>query len=319
MTLLTRLLWGFVLAIAPLQLSAQQPQGDSVQLACLLPAKSAAEVELKYQSCSTIIERKDQPPMLRSFAFVERGWVELGRNNFSKAIGDFNSSLALNADFDNALIGRAIAFLNSRQSERAIPDYDRLIAKYPTNDRLYVGRGDAYNNLKQYNKGIADFDRAMELNPKNDEAMNDRAWAMARQGKHADAIRGYDTALTVTKTRHGMILSNRCEVKAMARDIDGALADCDTALKLDPANATYRGTRAFANLSGQRFVDAIADYNAAFASDPTDPFTLFGRGIARLQLGQTADGRDDMAAALKLRPTVREDMAELGISVPASP
>ncbi len=182
--------------------------------------------------------------------------------------------------------------------------------------RFLIGRGDAHNNLGHYAEGVADFDHALALDPKNDEAMNDRAWALVHMGRLVEAIKGYDAALAVATTLRGMILGNRCEAKAMVGDIDAALADCDAAVASEPGKVEPLLARGFAKLKGNRFSAAIEDYDAALRIDPTDAFSLFERGVARMALGQNEAGRSDIAAAERLAPTVREKLEKLGVMAP---
>jgi len=311
---------GCIVLIAALAgTSAKAQDIDATLRACLVRATSKEMMDRRFESCSAFIEQASGSPAKRAIAFASRGWVQVTRRDYPKAIADFDSALSLNSNFDWALAGRAVAFLNSRQSERAIPDFDRVIAMHPSSPQLYIGRGDAYNNLKQYDRGIADFDRALALDPNNDEAMNDRAWALARKGQYAEAIQGYDAAFMVATGRRALVLGNRCETKAMAGQIDAALADCEAALEIEPGNSSYLFSRGFANLMGERFVTAIADYDAALAADPKNAFALYGRGVARLWLGQSASGRDDIAAAAQIRPGIREDMSALGVKLPGDP
>jgi Tetratricopeptide repeat len=62
------------------------------------------------------------------------------------------------------------------------------------------------------------------------------------------------------------------------------------------------------------FEQAIADYDAALTSNPRDPGSLYGRGLARLR-GQNdpEGGRADVAAAKALDPGVAAEFARYGL------
>jgi tetratricopeptide (TPR) repeat protein len=152
------------------------------------------------------------------------------------------------------------------------------IALHPSAPKLYVGRGDAFNNLKKYDQGIADFDHALALDPKDDEALNDRATALVAKGQHAEAIRGFDAALELATSRRALVLGNRCHAKVMAGEVDGAFADCDASLRLEPGNADRLAGRGFINLKGERFAAAIADFDAALAVKSERPFCFMRSG-----------------------------------------
>jgi tetratricopeptide (TPR) repeat protein len=288
--------------------------------ACVGPATNATALGAKRRSCSAVIERKEETSRKRALAYGARGWIALGTDS-SKAIADFDSALELDQNSVLALQGRATAFLNSGQSERALPDFDRAIeimsqAPPMLLAHLHVGRGDAYNNLKRYDKGVADFDQALALNPANDEAMNDRAWALVRMGKLDEAIEGYDAALKIATGLRGMVLANRCEAKAIAGDIDAAIADCDAGLTIEPGNSDRLASRGFAKLHGKQYAAAIEDYDAALRLNSKSAYALFQRGVARVAIGQNEAGLSDMAAAERLQPSIRAYLEELGIRAP---
>jgi len=59
---------------------------------------------------------------------------------------------------------------------------------------------------------------------------------------------------------------------------------------------------------------AIADYNAALHLQPKSAWSLYGRGLAKLRKGLTADGQTDVAAANALEPKMAEHAARYGIT-----
>ncbi len=297
---------------------AQSQSIDELMATCLTQDTSEISLDLRAKSCTAIIANRDAGAEQRAFALSSRGWVEFSNHNLANAISDFSSALELKPGFGWPLVGRAFSYLNSQKSEKAVADFDAAVALYPNNPELLIGRGDAYNNLKLYDRGIADFDRAIELAPKNDEAMNDRAWALARKGEYAKAIQGYDAALEIATDLRSLILSNRCEAKAMAGQIESAIEDCDTALEIEPNDGWLLTIRGYANLRGKRYPDAIANYDAALLADSKNAFALFGRGIARIHIGETALGQKDLVAAEALRPTIAQDMVELLVESPAA-
>ena len=92
-----------------------------------------------------------------------------------------------------------------------------------------------------------------------------------------------------------------------------ALADCDTALKTMPTNLDVRVTRGFIYLKLGDPAIAIVEYNAALDVDPNRSLALYGRGVARVRMGQTKDGEADQAAARALNPSVERQFAPYGV------
>lgn len=295
--------------VAACPVNAQQV--DEAYRSCIAAFSDKAGKERRMDSCTQVISRNGENSVKLAHAYAMRGWAQ---PTYAQAIEDFSAALERVPDLDQALVGRAIAYLNSKQSERAIPDYTRLLSKHPNEVQLLIGRGDAFNNLKRYGEGVADFDRALALQPDNEEAINDRAWALARQGRFADAIKGYDRALSVSAKMRDIILSNRCDTKSRAGDLAGAVADCEAALALKPGEPWHRVGRGIAYFRGGKFDKAIADYDAALALNPNEAGALYARGVARLRLGKDTEGRQDLQKAVATDPQIRDFMVDLGIS-----
>ncbi|MFI5002278.1 MAG: tetratricopeptide repeat protein, partial [Reyranellales bacterium] len=92
-----------------------------------------------------------------------------------------------------------------------------------------------------------------------------------------------------------------------------ALADCDKALKLMPTNLDVRDTRGFMYMKLGDPAIAIVDYNAALDVDPNRAISLFGRGMAKIKMGQKKEGEADQAAARALNPAVERQFSVYGL------
>ena len=68
----------------------------------------------------------------------------------------------------------------------------------------------------------------------------------------------------------------------------------------------------YRDLTGQ-FDKAVTDYDAALVRSPRQAGSLYGRGIAKLRLGNTAGGQADIAAAKAIEADVAEVYAHYGV------
>ncbi len=109
----------------------------------------------------------------------------------------------------------------------AIEHYTRAIALFEE-DETYGNRGDLHARLNQHDKAIQDFGRALELKPLNH-------WALLRRG------------------------TSRKELG----DIDGALADLDEVLRVNPESVTAYAQRAHCHLKRKDYTQATADLGKA--------------------------------------------------------
>ena len=101
--------------------------------------------------------------------------------------------------------------------------------------------------------------------------------------------------------------NDRCWARAVAMiDVDAALADCNEALRLMPDFVPALDSRAFLHLRGGRFQEAIADYDAAIMGSPQDSWSLYGRGLAKLRMGDSAGGQADIEASKQVQDVAAE-------------
>jgi tetratricopeptide (TPR) repeat protein len=108
-------------------------------------------------------------------------------------------------------------------------------------------------------------------------------------------------------------LRNRCWDRAVAGQLQAALADCDESLRLRPDDADASNNRAFTYLKLGRLDDAIRDYDRALRLDPKIASSLYGRGLAKLRKGDAAGGSSDIAAAEAIRPSIRSEFERYGM------
>jgi tetratricopeptide (TPR) repeat protein len=140
-----------------------------------------------------------------------------------------------------------------------------------------------------------------------------RGTAHKRSGDEARAAPDYREAIRLhsipidSGEREVINLNDRCWARAVAMiDLDAALADCNEALRLMPDFVPALDSRAFLHLRGGRFQEAIADYDAAIIGSPQDSWSLYGRGIAKLRMGDSAGGQADIEASKGVQDVAAE-------------
>ena len=215
----------------------------------------------------------DKPTVL-----LTRGQVESRRGNLTGAARDYEAALKLDPRYAAAMINLAAIRLMQGQPGAAIELLDQAIAIDRANPLAFYNRGYAEFARKQYEKAIADYGSAIEIDPGMGLAYNNRALSRAVAGS----------------------------------DLVAALADSDQALKLLPLNLEVRDTRGFIYLKLGDPALALNEYNAALTIDPNRALSLYGRGLARIRMGDAA-GKGDQEAALTINPEVADDFAIYGL------
>jgi len=283
-----------------------------------------------------------------SLAFLGRGVLLATRKRaYNRAIEDFDKVLVLQPDNVDALIARGNAYSQLGENGRALADLDRAISLTPDNARAYVVRGLANNRRGQKQRAMQDYDTALQHAPRYPQALANRAALYSEERKYDLAIRDLDESIAADPdnpvayynrgyahfAKHaydkaladydaaihlepgmGLAYNNRCLVRAITgKDLVAGLQDCDMAQKLMPLNLDVRDTRGFIYLKLGDPRLAVREYDEALDVDPNRPLALYGRGLARIMIGEIRRGEDDKAAALTLDPDVPQQFAIYGL------
>lgn len=283
-----------------------------------------------------------------SLAFLGRGVLLATRARaYGRAIEDFDKVLARQPDNVDALIARGNAYSQLGDNGPALADLDRAIRLAPDNAQAYVIRGLANNRRGRrplamqdydtalqraprypqalanraallsengkYDQAIADLDQAIKADPDNPVAYYNRGFAWFAKHEYGKALADYDEAIKLEPDM-GRAYNNRCLIRAITgEDLVSGLQDCDTAQKLLPLSIDVRITRGFIYLKLGNPRLALQQYNDALDVDPNRPLALYGRGIARIMIGETQEGEGDKAAAQTLDPEVADQFAIYGL------
>jgi tetratricopeptide (TPR) repeat protein len=283
-----------------------------------------------------------------AFAFLGRGVLLAGRKRaYDRAIEDFDKVLALQPDNVDALIARGDASSNLGRAGRALVDLNRAVALAPDRPAAYLARGLAearqgnnaaarrdYEHILrldpdnvdallsvaaleslagQHEAAIAHLDAAIAVDPAQARAFYNRGYAHFALRRYEQALADYGAAIALNPTL-GIAYNNRALVRAiLGRDLVRALADSDQALKLQPLNLDIRETRGFIYLKLGDDALARHEYKLVLDVDPNRAVALYGRGLAKIRLGDSVGGQADQATAIMIYPAVAQDFSRYGL------
>ena len=169
-------------------------------------------------------------------------------------------------------------YSNVERDER-LRKFDDAIAASPEDAYLFFLRGDVESSIGDFDGAVADYSQAIKLDPKDSKALNARCFAAVLADK-------------VTQQ---------------------TLSDCDESLRLSPKDEYTLDSRGFSNLRLRRFDEAISDFDAAISIRHDFASSLYGRGIARLAVGNKAAGDNDINLAKTLDPRTVDTLIGVGI------
>jgi tetratricopeptide (TPR) repeat protein len=202
------------------------------------------------------------------------------------------------------------------KAERAkrLEDIDAGLKLDPTSNLPLLVRAAIWiNEDKAYENSLQDLDAAIKLAPKDSQPYSIRSNVYFKTGKPQLAVADLDTVKR-NDPQKAWVYNASCWARATHdMELDVALADCDTAVKMIPKSAPFLDSRGFVKLRLGRFDEALSDYDAALALQPDLAPSLYGRGLVRLRKGDRAGGKADLASARKLFAKIDEQFKDYGL------
>jgi tetratricopeptide (TPR) repeat protein/predicted aspartyl protease len=254
-------------------------------------------------------------------AYSRRGAAFAARRDYEHAIDDLTRASEMDADNPEYFYQRGIAYRDNKQLDQAAADFDRALELKSNDLSALEARAELRLRARDFAGAGADLDAADRAAPKEADMRLFLAAGYQSAGLLPASIAQYDLWILAhaTDSRMPGALNNRCWVRAMqGRELDQALSDCNTALRLSgkssPLNAGILNSRGLVRLRLGDYDKSIADYGASLQLQPQDAWALYGRGIDRLRKKKTAEGEADIAAAVKLWPKVADEFSRRGIT-----
>jgi tetratricopeptide (TPR) repeat protein len=231
------------------------------------------------EACTAVLGDDRISAENRAIALSNRGNALLSLGDLTLALADFDEAIAANPNYSHAFSNRGGVFALRGDFDQAFADLGEAIRLDPTNLSAFGNRALTHQLRGEYQDAIADFTRVLELDPNNVEGLNGRCWVRV----------------------------------LWDQQLDQALADCEAALQRDPEHANALNSRAAVRFLQRDFRSAERDYDASFQLAPRMTGSLYGRGVSRMRLGRTEEGRADISAATTQEAGVADRYAQFGV------
>ena len=287
--------------------------------------------------------------------FTYNGGPVFALNHGDRSTHDANAAGTESLDAD-ALARRGAAALSRGDLDGALADLDRAATLAPATADIVATRADVHLAQGHPDKALADFDTALRLDPAQDQARFERAVVRAAQGERDKALDDlaaldkrlapqsnirramatqYDEldmpaqavaqwTLWIADHPHDIGLAEAYNGRCWARveagiELDKALADCDEAIDAEGRNASFLDSRAWVYLRMGKPQKALADFDRGLAIKADGVFSLYGRSLVRLALGDAAAAQADLAAARQARPDIDAAIRKAGLPLAPGP
>ncbi len=259
----------------------------------------------------------DQGQLTDAEAYFRRGARFLARQEFVRAIADFDRALQMKPGEPRYLYLRSDALGRNHEQLAAMADLSEAIARQPNFIDAILKRAWLSATPKDRDSATADLDKANRELANDDDRRLTMAAIYERLRDWEAVVKQLDLwiASHSEDNRRARPLNNRCGARAlMGTELSLALDDCNASLRLAPMNGTTFGNRATIYLRMGRLDNAIKDYDAALAAKGRDAgWLLFGRGLAKIRRGSEAEGQADIAASLAINKALPHFARSIGL------
>ncbi|NET59796.1 MAG: serine protease, partial [Symploca sp. SIO2E6] len=267
---------------------------------------TAKPPSLTAQETKSIIDpflKKVQEPNKSSNAI---DWLNYGNQlwrleQHKEALIAFDQAIQLQPDFYQAWYSRGLVLFFLQQYSEALESFDRAIQESQEKFVLaWRGRGQALINLQRYPEALVSIEKVIALNPKDFLVRVDQGIILQTQERYQEAIVAYNEAIEINP--HPLAYNNRAFVKSQLRDKEGALADVNKAIKINPNYAQSYLQRSGIQFEWGNKKESLADLNKAIEIAPYYADAYLRRGSYLYHYGNREEGIADLGKAIRLNP-----------------
>ncbi|MFL5330005.1 MAG: protein kinase domain-containing protein [Gemmataceae bacterium] len=281
---------------------AIEPPSDLSQAARdLYLAGTAAMARGRYHEAIPPLEEATNREPQQFWAWFNLGVAYMGAGRDASAEGCFNAAIALEPDHPMAHFNRGLTRLNRGLNVAAEIDFSSALRLKVDFKDAYSNRAMALTGLSRFSEAEADLTKNIELDPTETRLFFLRADVRERQGNTAAARTDHEEGMNRRPADERSWITRG--LARASKDPQGALADFDEALKLNPHSlpALQNKASVLAEQPGQT-ANAIAVLDKALEFAPDSLLTLAGRAVMLARSGDRTTAHRDADRCISLGP-----------------
>jgi tetratricopeptide (TPR) repeat protein len=228
-------------------------------------------------------------PLQKSVEAYARGRDLEAKGAFRPATEAYSEAILIDSGNDSAFLRRADCYSKLGEFVAAESDYTHSLAVQPNNSLAYLGRASARFALGQIRPSLVDVNEAILRDDQNPESFLLRGRLNELDGDPQRATADYSQAIALIPASERPALLEkvylgRASTWLTRGEVERALSDCDTAIRLNPSSSPGFLCRAEAYLrmrSPELAVEAVnrAVLTAQLSSQPLPMFSLLGQSL----------------------------------------
>jgi tetratricopeptide (TPR) repeat protein len=224
--------------------------------------------------------------------YYRRGLVYFDLNDFMAAVADYTKSIDLDPRQRDPYYARALVRLILKNFSGALADVEKAILFGRDYAPSYQLKGVICQKLAQRADAIQAYKLAASLYLRQQDATNSQLCLQ----KATELLPPPPSVVANNDFSYEAIIA-----KAQAGDLWGANQDADNAVRSNPQDARAYCCRGLVYKLRDNLAGALADYNTAIRLDPSCNAYLY-RGKMRQQMGDWQGSIDDFVHALTITP-----------------
>lgn len=267
-----------------------------------------------------------QASLFKAFAY-------LNLENYEEALTQYDKAISLNDKSAEVYFYRGEVKYQLNDFQGAIDDFSKVIRlnqNSSINEGVYQRRGDAKHALGDYVSAIKDYNKALQDFPLDDESYNSRglsknrlAESESKMGRiklatklYKEAVEDFTQAISLDPIMEGY-WNNRAISRKYLKDYEGALKDCDEAIKHNSEYFPAYVNRASIRImlaedktdeeSVKLYNETIEDYTTALALNNKQSTVYASRGLAYFLMGSKMEEKEDYTNCIKYYQNAIED------------
>ena len=235
--------------------------------------------------------------------YFYRSVAKISLEDYRGAEQDAGLAIERNPFIVDAYQVRGVSRQNLGDFAGAVEDYEAGLNLMPEDKNLLINLAVCQSALKKYDEAGQTFDRLLQLDRRNDRAYIGLAQMNLARKDTTAALENLNRGISLSK-KNASAYVMRAEIESRTNhDFEGALADMDSAIMLEPRYAGYFINRAYMKYNLDDYFGAMADYDYAIGLDPASQEAHFNRGLLRAEVGDNNKAISDFDFVLKSNPS----------------
>jgi tetratricopeptide (TPR) repeat protein len=275
--------------------------GEPNNIDALLVLASSAAAEGKDREQRTMLERVIKLDSKNVKALSDLGYIALRAQSLRSAGNYFDRALAVNGEYGEALVGRAIAHRYSREPKKSEQLLNKAIRLYPQwaiplNERARLYKGAGYQE-----DALRDLDAAKKLEPDNYWITVDRGATLVELNRKPEALEEFNRAIALDQNNF-LAYVYRAGIKDEAGDYAGAEQDYLVLMKLKPEYYFAAEGLGLIKMRNKQWAEARDAFLAAYKQAPKEYGYALLAVINWIKAGRITDPKQFLAQVLRTVP-----------------